>query len=139
MEYLEQVDYGSGFDSHTVEAALGVQKPFGKGIYKWIERSPEFNISKVTTPLQVVATNNHDSILYIWEPYAALRFLHKPVDLIILQEGTHPLSNPAQIMASQGNAVDWFRFWLQDYEDPDSSKAERYIRWRKLRDMQKPN
>src|SRR4030081_1238633 len=26
-------------------------------------------------------------------------------------------------MASQGGSVEWFRFWLQDYEDPDHAKA----------------
>ena len=42
-------------------------------------------------------------------------------------------------MASQGGSVDWMRFWLQDYEDPDPAKAEQYARWRKLREMQKAN
>jgi len=133
MEYLQEVDYGNDFDAHTVEAALGARKPFGQEIYKWISRSPEFNIHKVTTPLQIVATNNHYSLLELWEPYAALRFLKKPVDLIILQEGTHPLSNPGQIMASQQNTVDWFRFWLQDYEDPDPLQSDQYKRWREMR------
>ena len=27
--------------------------------------------------------------------------------------------------------VDWFRFWLQESEDPDPAKAEQYERWRK--------
>jgi hypothetical protein len=58
------------------------------------------------------------------------------------REGTHALSNPAQRMVSQGGSVDWFRFWLQDYEDPAAAKAEQYKRWRELRRLQqaqKPN
>jgi hypothetical protein len=39
-------------------------------------------------------------------------------------------------MVSQGGSVDWFRFWLQDYEDPDPAKAEQYQRWRELRKLQ---
>jgi len=39
-------------------------------------------------------------------------------------------------MASQGGSVDWFRFWLQDYEDPDPTKTEQYARWRELRKLQ---
>jgi len=35
--------------------------------------------------------------------------------------------------------VDWFRFWLQDYEDPDPAKAEQYKRWHDLKKMQSEN
>ena len=69
----------------------------------------------------------------MWEPYAALRYLSKPVDLIVLKDAEHILSNPAARMASQGGTVDWFRFWLQDYEDSDPAKVEQYKRWETLR------
>ena len=29
--------------------------------------------------------------------------------------------------------LDWFRFWLQDYEDPVPEKQEQYVRWRDMR------
>lgn len=32
--------------------------------------------------------------------------------------------------------LDWFRFWLQDIEDPDAAKSDQYKRWRALRDVQ---
>lgn len=35
--------------------------------------------------------------------------------------------------------LDWFRFWLQDIEDPDPAKAEQYERWRRLRELQCSN
>jgi hypothetical protein len=31
--------------------------------------------------------------------------------------------------------LDWFRFWLQGYEDPDESKRPQYVRWRALRKL----
>jgi len=65
-----------------------------------------------------------------------MRHLHKPVDLIVLNNNEHVLSNPSARLVSQGGSVDWFRFWLQDYEDPDPSKAEQYRRWENLCDMQ---
>jgi len=71
-----------------------------------------------------------------------MRYLHKPVDLILLNTHEHVLSNPAARLASQGGSMDWFRFWLQDYEDPDPAKAEQYRRWEQLCDMhvaQNPN
>jgi len=76
------------------------------------------------------------SVFANWEPYAALRYLKKPVELIMLQTGTHVMTNPSQRLASETSNVDWFRFWLQDYEDPDPSKADQYHRWERLCDMQ---
>jgi len=72
----------------------------------------------------------------MWGPYAALRLLHKPVELVMLNTDEHVLTNPSVRLASQGGSVDWFRFWLQDYEDPDPAKAEQYVRWRELRKLQ---
>ncbi len=57
----------------------------------------------------------------------------------MLNTDEHVLTNPAVRMASQGGSVDWFRFWLQNYEDPDPAKKEQYIRWRELRKMQQEN
>jgi dipeptidyl aminopeptidase/acylaminoacyl peptidase len=109
--------------------------PFGDGLQQWLKRSPGFNLDKVTTPLLVVG-EGPVSLLSMWEPYAGLRYLHKPVDLIILNTDEHVLTNPDERMASQGGSVDWFRFWLQDYEDPAPAKAEQYKRWRELRKLQ---
>src|SRR2546426_345721 len=100
--------------------------------------SPGFNLDKITAPLLVVG-EGPASLLGMWEPYAGLRYLHKPVDLIMLNTDEHVLSNPAVRLASQGGTVDWFRFWLQDYEDPDPKKKEQYERWSGLRKMQEEN
>jgi hypothetical protein len=35
-------------------------------------------------------------------------------------------------LESQQGDVDWFRFWLQGYVDPDPSKRGQYRRWAKL-------
>src|SRR5882762_8584663 len=93
-------------------------------------------MDKVSAALQVVAEGRSD-LAFMWEPYAAMRYLHKPVALIVLNNSEHVLSNPAARMAAQGASVDWFRFWLQDYEDPIQKKAEQYQRWEKLCDMQR--
>jgi hypothetical protein len=57
------------------------------------------------------------------------------VDLIMLQAGTHVMTNPTQRLASETSNVDWFRFWLKGEEDSDPQKAEQYVRWRRLRDQ----
>lgn len=113
-------------------------KPFGAGLQQWLKRSPGFNLDKVRAPLLVVG-EGPVSLLFMWQPYAGLRYLQKPVDLIMLNSDEHVLTNPAVRLASQGGTVDWFRFWLQDHEDADPAKAEQYKRWRELRKLQEAN
>ncbi len=112
--------------------------PFGQGLQQWLKRSPGFNLDKINTPLMVVGLGP-GSLLYMWQPYAGLQYLHKPVDLMMLNTGEHVLTNPAVRLASQGGSVDWFRFWLQDYEDTNPAKVEQYKRWRDLRKVQDEN
>lgn len=119
------------------ESMIGA-KPFGAGLQQWLKLSPTFNLDKVKAPLLVNAEGRSD-VLFMWEPYAGLRYLEKPVDLIMLNTDEHVLTNPAVRMASQSGSVDWFRFWLQDYEDPDPAKVEQYKRWRELRKVQEAN
>lgn len=109
--------------------------PFGEGLQLWLKRSPGFNLDEVTTPLLVVG-EGPISLLSMWQPYAGLRYLRKPVELVMLNTDEHVLTNPAVRMASQGGSVDWFRFWLKDEEDPDPAKAAQYARWRELRKLQ---
>jgi dipeptidyl aminopeptidase/acylaminoacyl peptidase len=133
LQYVTTVDWTGNAFLHQAEAAIGAS-PFGAGLQQWLSRSPEFNMNKVQTPLQVVALGR-TGVLRMWEPYAALRYLNKPVDLIVTSSDQHDLTNPAARMVSQGGSVDWFRFWLKSEEDPDPAKAEQYIRWRELRKL----
>jgi dipeptidyl aminopeptidase/acylaminoacyl peptidase len=137
FQYLADIDREGNAFAHDAEGLIG-SRPVGQGLLQWINNSPEFNLDKVVTPLQVVALNRA-SVIIVWEPYAGLHNLNKPVDLLILPEGTHVLSNPRDRMLSQGSTVDWFRFWLQDYEDPDPAKGAEYIRWRDARQLQHQN
>jgi dipeptidyl aminopeptidase/acylaminoacyl peptidase len=121
--------------SSEAEAAIGAP-PFGNGLQQWMKRSPGFNLHKIATPLLVVG-EGPVSLLEMWEPYAGLRFLHKPVDLMMLNTDEHVLTTPSVRMASQGGSVDWFCFWLKDEEDPRPFKEDQYARWRALRELQK--
>jgi dipeptidyl aminopeptidase/acylaminoacyl peptidase len=132
MQYLVTTDYPGDVFHHETEAMNGA-RPFGEGLESWLAITPTFNMERVTAPLQVVSIGLR-SLLFMWEPYSVLRSLRKPVDLIAISEGTHVLTNPTQRMVSQGGTVDWFRFWLQGYENPDPAKVKQYARWRELRD-----
>lgn len=132
MQYLLSSDLDpTNITAKQFDALVG-QKPFGKGFDAWRERSPTFNMEKVTTPLAVVATRGLN-FLSEWEPYATLRYLNKPVDIIRLDSTEHVFTDPKLRFLSQGYSLDWFRFWLQGYEDTDQNKAEQYKRWNVLR------
>jgi len=134
FQYLAQIDSLANIASRDAEKLNG-GVPFAEGLREWLARSPEFNMEKVTTPLLISATSR-PAVLVVWEPYAELRRLNKPTELVLLSQGTHVLTNPAGRMLSQGGTIDWFRFWLQDYEDPDSAKSAQYERWHELRKLQ---
>jgi hypothetical protein len=76
------------------------------------------------------------SVLLEWEIYSSLHQQKKPLDLIYFPRAEHILQRPSERIASQQVTVDWFRFWLQRYEDSDSSKRQQYARWRRLEGMQ---
>jgi len=137
LQYITRVDTAGNSIPQDAAGVIGAS-PFGEGLQRWLSQSPEFNMEKVKTPLQVVALGRPD-VLFMWEPYAALKFLNKPVDLIMLRQGTHVLTNPSERLVSQGGTVDWFRFWLKGEEDRDPAKAEQYARWHELRKLQEKN
>ena len=110
---------------------IGVQ-PDGDGLSTWLERAPSFHLDKVITPLQIQAIGP-SSVLAEWEIYASLRQQHKPVDMMYIPGGQHILQKPLDRAASQQGVVDWFRFWLQSYDDGAIDKRAQYVRWRKMR------
>jgi dienelactone hydrolase len=124
-------------------AADNGAQPFGEGLKRWLERAPAFNADKLRAPLRLqLESGGLESVLAKWEMFARLRQLQKPVELFIIpdiEHGSHGLQNPAQCLAAQQGAVDWFDFWLNGREDPDLKKAEQYERWRKLRELHEAN
>ena len=115
-----------------------MEKPFGEGLQKLIKTLPEFNLDKVRTPL-LLESEAKSAALEMYQPYASLRYLKKPTELVMINTDEHVITNPVERLASQGLTVDWFRFWLQGYEDPDPTKDEQYKRWRELKKLQDEN
>jgi dipeptidyl aminopeptidase/acylaminoacyl peptidase len=132
MQYMMHLDLLEQNHKVSEEPNIIGGQPFGAGLNLWLTRSPLFNMDRVTAPLEVVAASR-TNLLLMWEPYATLRYLRKPVDLVLLNSEEHVFTNPVQRLISQGITVDWFRFWLQDYQDPDPTKQEQYNRWNGLR------
>jgi len=138
LNFLTTVGDWAGDQVLNLDVARIGAPPVGDGLETWIKKSAVFNMDKMSTPLRVEAVGS-SGILVEWEPYAILRYLRKPTDLILIDYGTHPLSNPNERLASQGGNVDWFRFWLKDKDVSGPNKSEPYKRWGKLRKLQQEN
>lgn len=76
------------------------------------------------------------------ETYALLRLLRhlddadKPYDAYVFRNETHLKWQPAHTRTIMNRNLDWFRFWLQNYEDVSPTKTEQYARWRELKVQQ---
>jgi dipeptidyl aminopeptidase/acylaminoacyl peptidase len=133
VQFLNAAPYTAS-DSESIIGGL----PWGPAISLWLERSPEFRLAKVETPLLIQPLSPYTLTCH-WATYAALRRLGKPVEMLYLPKATHILQQPGVRMASQQGDVDWFCFWLKNEEDPDPAKAAQYARWRELRKLQAVN
>jgi hypothetical protein len=70
---------------------------------------------------------------YIPELFARLTRSTTPVDLYAFPQEAHNKFLPRHRLAVFERNLDWFRFWLQGYEDPDPAKAAQYVHWRAMR------
>jgi dipeptidyl aminopeptidase/acylaminoacyl peptidase len=131
-------NYGQYLDSRirVFEQYNGGDSPFtSNGLKFWLAGSPSFRLGTVRTPMRLVALKQED-ILEMWEWFSALRMQEKPVELIKLPEASHLLQRPADRKVAMEGIVDWFRFWLQQYEYPQPAKRSQYARWESLRKME---
>ncbi|GGL36011.1 hypothetical protein GCM10010983_36370 [Caulobacter rhizosphaerae] len=63
------------------------------------------------------------------ELFARLSNSRTPVELYVFPQERHVLAQPRHRLAAYRRNLDWFRYWLQDYRDPDPAKVEQYQRW----------
>jgi hypothetical protein len=131
--YMEYILFGDGHENLRRESErINVGAPFGSNLNKWLESSVTFHLDQLATPLRVEA-HGPQSLLGEWQIYASLRLEDKPADLVYFLGEQHILQNPADRLASQQGAVDWYRFWLKGEEDPDPKKRSQYESWEALR------
>jgi dipeptidyl aminopeptidase/acylaminoacyl peptidase len=135
MQYSVFSDPSSGSMIDTQYREAYGSLPFGAGLKKYAAENPIFHLDEVTAAVRV-ETHSPRDVLGDFETYNGLHALNKPVDFIVLPNATHVVSMPMDLLESQQGDVDWFRFWLQSYEDPSAAKAEQYRRWEALRVLQ---
>ncbi|WP_157995246.1 Atxe2 family lasso peptide isopeptidase [Peristeroidobacter soli] len=109
-------------------------KPEGAGLDFWKRIDLADNVDTIEAPILIQAAANEMS--------GQIRLMNhmaeagKPYDAYVFAGETHIKWQPAHLRAIGIRNIDWFRFWLQSYEDPDPAKTAQYQRWRKLRELQ---
>jgi dipeptidyl aminopeptidase/acylaminoacyl peptidase len=131
FQYLMEVNEGE-WGTRTYDHLNGAA-PFGEGLQLWLKNAPGFNFDKVNCPIRMLALGPMSVSINMWETFAGLTRLGKPVDFIYLPNALHSPVKPSERLTVQQGDVDWFRFWLKQEEDPDPAKRDQYTRWRSFR------
>lgn len=97
---------------------------------QWKRIGLEFNLSKIRVPVLMQVPEQE----YVWLLDSAVPLMldHK-ADLYVFPQAPHFKFQPKQLLAANERNVDWFRFWLQGYEDPDPAKRAQYAHWQEMK------
>lgn len=124
----------SGVDYAKSLARRGF-RPVGedKGINAWQRLAVGLNARPTLPPLLIQGSEGEQN--FTAPTWTALRLANAPVEWYDYPEpkSGHVKARPANKWWVYTRNLDWFRFWLQGYEDPTPSKSEQYVRWREMR------
>jgi Prolyl oligopeptidase family len=67
------------------------------------------------------------------ELYGRLVRSRTPTELFAFPDEAHIKVQPRHRLAVYDRNLDWFRYWLQDFRDPQADKSDQYRRWDLLR------
>lgn len=99
---------------------------------RWELLSPTFATDKIRAPLLMQLPERE--FRFNVELAARLGQAGKPVELWAFPGETHLKYQPKHKAAIYARNLDWFRFWLQGFVDPDPAKTEQYRRWQAMRE-----
>lgn len=98
---------------------------------RWRLVSPALSAERIESP--VLFQLPEQEARRIPELYARLARRGTPTELYAYPDEAHIKVQPRHRLAVYERNLDWFRYWLQDYRDPDPAKAQQYERWAQLR------
>ena len=101
---------------------------------RWRVFSPALNVGRISTP--VLMQFPAQEVRHAAEFHARLSNTATPVEMYAFPEEAHVKIQPRHRYAVYRRNLEWFRYWLQHYVDPDPARAEQYRRWEALRRRQ---
>jgi dipeptidyl aminopeptidase/acylaminoacyl peptidase len=93
--------------------------------------SPALNVSNIKTPILI--QTDEGEFRFGLQYYANMVTSKKPIEFIVFPDEAHQFVQPIHLLVRNERYIDWFRYWLKGYEDPDPVKADQYLRWKELR------
>ena len=93
----------------------------------WRRISPELNTDRIKAPLLMQLPEQE--IVSTLQFYARMTNTPTPVELYAYPQESHTKLQPRHRFAVYRRNLDWFRYWLQGYRDPDPAIAAQYSRW----------
>ncbi len=97
----------------------------------WKRLSATSDAAALDTPL-LMQLPEAEARLVI-EFHTRLKRVGKPAELFVFADEPHIKTQPVHQYAVNARNLDWYKFWLADFEDPAADKRDRYARWRALR------
>ncbi|WP_343237262.1 Atxe2 family lasso peptide isopeptidase [Xanthomonas sp.] len=94
---------------------------------RWKALSPAFKLDRIRAP--ILFQHSEQEYLYALD-YEIPLIRAQRADLYVFPNEPHQKFQPRHKLAAYERNLDWFRFWLQGYEDPSPAKAAQYSRWR---------
>jgi len=98
---------------------------------RWREISPVYQLGKIKAPILFQMPEQE----YMYSLGLTLPLVRSSrADLYVFPNEPHQKFQPKHKLAAYERNLDWFRFWLQGYEDPNPVKKQQYAHWREMRD-----
>ena len=97
---------------------------------RWRMISPAFDPGRVRVPVLMQLPEEEYGLSL---DYVVAMIQAQQADAYVFPGEAHVKFQPRHKLAVYERNLDWFRFWLQDFEDADVAKADQYARWRVMR------
>ncbi|UJJ50979.1 MULTISPECIES: Atxe2 family lasso peptide isopeptidase [Rhodanobacter] len=98
---------------------------------RWRLLSPFYNIGRIRVPVLMQMSEREYNFSL---DYAVPLIRAHLADVYVFPNEPHQKFQPRHKLAVYERNLDWFRFWLRGYEDPNPTKKQQYAHWREMRD-----
>ena len=93
---------------------------------RWKEVSPAYQLDRIKAPVLFQLPEQEYRMTL---DYALPLVRRHQADIYVFPDEPHIKFQPRHKLAVYERNVDWFRFWLQGYEDPSPDKTGQYRIW----------
>ncbi|TAM57514.1 MAG: Atxe2 family lasso peptide isopeptidase [Rhodanobacter sp.] len=101
---------------------------------RWREVSPAYQLDRINAPILFQLPEQEYRMTL---EYSLPLVRRHQADMYVFPNETHIKFQPRHKLAVYERNVDWFRFWLQGYEDPNPDKDGQYRIWRGMKKAEK--